>query len=217
VYALAYHVLLLLAQNPVAIDKGEYDSGESRESQVSRHSSGIPASASGVKMANILLSFSRDDLHKNIASKSSSDIAMMDADNRMVSNADAEVSSVGAGPGGDGDGDGTGVGMGVDSLDLRQFHASSQFMKRKDALFCYKYLVVYVAALMSFAHGANDTANSTATFSAVYTIYQDGLTECDSDTAIWILVVAGACSSLGTIFLGYKVLSQLKNTLHSII
>jgi hypothetical protein len=102
VYALAYHVLLLLAQNPAAIDRGEDDSGESRESQVSRHSSGIPASASGVKMANILLSFSRDDLHKNIASKSSSDIAMMDADNRMVSNTDAEVFSLGAGPGGDG-------------------------------------------------------------------------------------------------------------------
>ena len=151
--------------------------------------SGISTSSTGVKMANILLSFSKnkETLGSEIVSQKSDGVAMID------------IKGTG------GDASGAGLGAGADDPALRAFHANSPFMKRNDAMFCFKYLVVYIAALMSFAHGANDTANSTATFNAVYTVYQRGITECDSGTAIWILVVAGSCSSLGTIFLGYKV------------
>lgn len=155
------------------------------------NSGGIPASASAVKMANILItSFTSKDLHKDVSVKQSSDVAMV-----PVGDEDGSVA-----------GGAAGRGAGTNDPDLKEFHASSQFMKRNDALFCFKYLVVYIAALMSFAHGANDTANSTATFSAVYTAYKDGLSNCDAGTEIWILVVAGASSSLGTILLGYKVI-----------
>ena len=41
-----------------------------------------------------------------------------------------------------------------------------------------RYLVVFTAALESFAHGANDTANATAAFSAVYGVSKDGLYRC---------------------------------------
>jgi sodium-dependent phosphate transporter len=197
----------LPSQNPEEMDRGDTDkdtdqNGEetadggelvSQSSQLSHHnSSGIPASASGVKMANILLSFSSSKGDILVPTATSGDIA-------MTEKASASAAPAASGP------QPSGEGAGADSEELKQFHASSQFMKKNDALFCFKYLVVYIAALMSFAHGANDTANSTATFSAVYTVYQDGLTQCDSGTEIWILVVAGACSSLGTILLGYKV------------
>lgn len=51
---------------------------------------------------------------------------------------------------------------------------------RKKALQCFQYLLLFTAALESFAHGANDTANSTGPFSAVLAIYQTGLDTCDS-------------------------------------
>ena len=37
-------------------------------------------------------------------------------------------------------------------------------MKINEVNFCFQYLLLSVAALESFAHGANDTANSTAAF-----------------------------------------------------
>ena len=51
---------------------------------------------------------------------------------------------------------------------------------RKKALQCFQYLLLFTAALESFAHGANDTANSTGPFSAVLAIYRTGLDTCDS-------------------------------------
>jgi phosphate/sulfate permease len=151
-------------------------------SALSREGSGIPASASGVTMANVIISgFSkgskdlRDDLPPEIS------MEMVDMDNNPVPSSESNA-------------------------ELREYHKNLTYVKRIDALFCFKYLVVYIAALMSFAHGANDTANSTATFSAVYTVYEDGLSQCDAGTEIWIMVIAGSCSSLGTILLGYKVL-----------
>jgi|TARA_B100001142_G_scaffold300372_1_gene325049 phosphate/sulfate permease len=36
-----------------------------------------------------------------------------------------------------------------------------------DATFMFRYLLVYTAALESFAHGANDTANATGPFRRV--------------------------------------------------
>ena len=40
---------------------------------------------------------------------------------------------------------------------------------REDAIYMFRYALVFTAVLESFAHGANDTANSTAAFTAVYT------------------------------------------------
>ena len=48
------------------------------------------------------------------------------------------------------------------------------------AIFTFRYPLVFVAFLKSFAHGANDTANATAAFQAIYNAYTDGLYACAS-------------------------------------
>ena len=152
---------------------------------VSRDGEGIRPSASGVVLAEVIissLSKGSRDLRDSLPPLRSTELVAVGEDGRPVTVANGESEE-----------------------ELKKYHASLYYVKQIDALFCFKYLVVYIAALMSFAHGANDTANSTATFSAVYTVYQDGLTQCDSGTEIWIMVIAGSCSSLGTILLGYKV------------
>jgi sodium-dependent phosphate transporter len=43
------------------------------------------------------------------------------------------------------------------------------------AIFVFRYLLVFVATLESFAHGANDTANATSAFAAVWNAFDVGL------------------------------------------
>jgi len=80
----------------------------------------------------------------------------------------------------------------------------------EDAVHVFRYVVVFVAFLESFAHGANDTANSTSAFSAVYTAFSSDMAECDSTaTPWWIMSVAGAFVALGVVTLGYRVIQTL--------
>ncbi|EOD39703.1 putative inorganic phosphate transporter [Emiliania huxleyi CCMP1516] len=85
---------------------------------------------------------------------------------------------------------------------------------QEDALNVFKYVLVFVACLESFAHGANDTANSTGAFSAVYLSYSDGLYACgDAETPWWIMSIAGAFVALGIITLGYRVIQTIGSDL----
>ena len=90
-------------------------------------------------------------------------------------------------------------------------HISEEFtIGQQDAIFYFKYMLVFVAALESFAHGANDTANATGAFSAVYLTYTQGLTDCsDAGTPVWVMVVAGACVFLGVVTLGWRVIMTI--------
>ena len=65
--------------------------------------------------------------------------------------------------------------------------------------YVFRALLVYVAALESFAHGANDTANSTGPFSAIWETYSTGLGGgCSSgDTPVWVMMIAGGGVALG--------------------
>ncbi|GAB5360293.1 hypothetical protein AAMO2058_000615300 [Amorphochlora amoebiformis] len=77
----------------------------------------------------------------------------------------------------------------------------------KDATYVFKYLIVFNAALESFAHGSNDTGNSTAPFSAVLQTHEEGIHECSkARTPEWVLLVAGVCVALGVNTLGYRVM-----------
>mmetsp|Transcript_20021 Transcript_20021/g.46209 ORF Transcript_20021/g.46209 Transcript_20021/m.46209 type:complete len:547 (-) Transcript_20021:328-1968(-) len=79
-----------------------------------------------------------------------------------------------------------------------------------DAVYVFRYLVVFVAFLESFAHGANDTANSTAAFAAVYAAYSVPLEDCgSSETPFWIMSIAGAFVALGVVTLGHRVIKTL--------
>jgi len=81
-----------------------------------------------------------------------------------------------------------------------------------DALFCFRVLLVFNAALKSFAHGANDTANATGPFSAVLEIHDHGLDICSDDSRrspIWIMVMAGVFVALGITTFGHKVITTV--------
>jgi solute carrier family 20 (sodium-dependent phosphate transporter) len=80
----------------------------------------------------------------------------------------------------------------------------------QDALFCFKILLLCNAALESFAHGANDTANCTGPFRAVYQVYQHGLDSChDAKSGQWIMALAGIFVALGVITFGKHVIETI--------
>jgi sodium-dependent phosphate transporter len=73
----------------------------------------------------------------------------------------------------------------------------------------FKYLQVFTACLLSFAHGANDVANAIAPLSAVYLIYQTGEVESRSPVATWMLALGGAGIVVGLATYGYKLIVAL--------
>jgi phosphate/sulfate permease len=67
----------------------------------------------------------------------------------------------------------------------------------------FRKLLVVMAAMASFVHGANDTANATGAFSAVYDSYTDGLYSCgSSESSTWIMIMAGLFVALGVVTMG---------------
>ena len=81
---------------------------------------------------------------------------------------------------------------------------------RRDAIYCFRYLLVFTAALESFAHGSNDTANATAAFSATYSAWSGGLGACEQKlTPAWIMGLGGAFVLLGIYCLGYRVIETV--------
>jgi sodium-dependent phosphate transporter len=88
---------------------------------------------------------------------------------------------------------------------------------RKDAIYMFRYLLVFNAALESFAHGANDTANSTTAFSASIDLYQNGLNNCGAPTSSWwIMALAGGFVALGINVLGWRVIETVGKNLTAI-
>jgi len=73
----------------------------------------------------------------------------------------------------------------------------------------FKYLQVFTACLLSFAHGANDVANAIAPLSAVFLIYQTGEVESKSPVATWMLALGGAGIVVGLATYGYKLIVAL--------
>eukprot|EP00656_Telonema_subtile_P018529 TRINITY_DN2002_c0_g1_i7.p3 TRINITY_DN2002_c0_g1~~TRINITY_DN2002_c0_g1_i7.p3 ORF type:complete len:227 (+),score=43.95 TRINITY_DN2002_c0_g1_i7:1174-1854(+) len=74
----------------------------------------------------------------------------------------------------------------------------------EDASAVFRYLVLFQAMLASFAHGANDTANATGPFVAIWQVHEH-LREAEHSCAgggssFWIMAVAG-----GFVFLGINV------------
>ena len=81
----------------------------------------------------------------------------------------------------------------------------------------FAFALVFVATLESFAHGANDTANATGPFSAVYQTYVGGRGTCDSSAVpMWILAAAGFFVFLGVVTFGRRVIETVGNNLTAI-
>jgi solute carrier family 20 (sodium-dependent phosphate transporter) len=73
------------------------------------------------------------------------------------------------------------------------------------------YAQVVSAMMMSIAHGSNDVANAVAPWVAAYQTYQSGEVTEDSDTPVWILVVAGFLLGAGFWFMGFHIVRSLGN------
>ena len=75
-----------------------------------------------------------------------------------------------------------------------------------------RYLQILTACCDSFAHGANDVANSIGPFAAIYTIYKSGEVAKKSDMgndAYWILSLGAVGIVVGLATYGYKILEAL--------
>eukprot|EP00965_Chrysotila_dentata_P256660 6212620-Pleurochrysis_carterae.AAC.3 len=77
----------------------------------------------------------------------------------------------------------------------------------------FRYVQVFTAICVSFAHGANDTANAMGPFMAIYVIYTTGKVSKKSDVgddAYWILAIGGAGIDNQSRQMGNSVLGKNK-------
>lgn len=74
----------------------------------------------------------------------------------------------------------------------------------------YRYLQVFSAAAMAFAHGSNDVANAMGPLSAIYTTWDTGAVPGKKmGVPDWILALGGAGLTLGLATFGYKIMRVL--------
>lgn len=96
------------------------------------------------------------------------------------------------------------------SVALANTHAKAKrYDNRVEHLWTYAQVVS--AMMMSIAHGSNDVANAVGPWVAAYGVWRSGEVNEDSDTPIWILVVAGILLGAGFWFFGYHIIRSLGN------
>lgn len=70
----------------------------------------------------------------------------------------------------------------------------------------FSYLQVFTAMCVSFAHGANDVANSIGPFAAIYTIWRMGSVHTDAHVPTWILAWGGFGIVIGLAIYGHTII-----------
>lgn len=73
----------------------------------------------------------------------------------------------------------------------------------------YKYLQVFSACCVSFAHGANDVANAIGPFSGIWYVYRTGKITSSVDAPKWIFILGGLGLVVGLMTYGYNIIMQL--------
>lgn len=73
----------------------------------------------------------------------------------------------------------------------------------------FSYLQVLTATLNSFAHGANDVANSIGPLASIIAIYNNNGVTDSAGVDTWVLVLGGAGIVVGLACLGYKVMAAI--------
>jgi sodium-dependent phosphate transporter len=91
---------------------------------------------------------------------------------------------------------------------IKQIHEGAQVFDVKTE-FSFKYLQVITACANSFAHGANDVANSIGSFAAIYGVWQCTCAESKVQVPIWMFVIGGIGIVLGLATYGYKIMRAL--------
>lgn len=98
-----------------------------------------------------------------------------------------------------------------DDASVRSIHENAEVFDPKTE-HSMRYLQILTACCDSFAHGANDVANSIGPFAALYTIYKLGEVKKNADMgndAYWILSLGAAGIVAGLALYGYKILYAL--------
>jgi len=74
---------------------------------------------------------------------------------------------------------------------------------------CFKFLQVFTAICMSFAHGANDVSNAIGPFAAIYNIHATGAVASSNDVPLWMLGIGGAGLVFGLTIHGLRIMRVL--------
>eukprot|EP00889_Picochlorum_renovo_P002545 jgi/Picre1/29575/NNA_004961.t1 len=91
---------------------------------------------------------------------------------------------------------------------IKEIHEGAQVFDVKTE-FSFKYLQVITACANSFAHGANDVANSIGSFAAIYSIWQCECADSKAQVPIWMFVIGGIGIVVGLATYGYKIMRAL--------
>jgi len=82
--------------------------------------------------------------------------------------------------------------------------------EQTDAIYVFRWLLVFNALLESYGHGANDTANATGPFTSVYHTYYNGIHDCNfKSTPPWVMGIAGLFVWLGIATYGVNVIRTI--------
>lgn len=112
----------------------------------------------------------------------------------------------------------TGQEMAKESLkeqNVRDVHDNAEVFDEKTERM-YTYLQIVTAIFDSFAHGANDVANSIAPFAGCYAVYQTGGIPSKSNVPVWILAMGGGGIVIGLTLYGYRIIQALGMSLTKI-
>ena len=99
--------------------------------------------------------------------------------------------------------------------EIETLHQNSEVFDPKSEKLC-TWLQLITASLSSFAHGANDVANSIAPFATVYTIYITGEVSKKNEIPLWILAMGGIGIIIGLGTWGYKIIERIGKELTKI-
>lgn len=73
----------------------------------------------------------------------------------------------------------------------------------------FKFLQIFTAGYVAFAHGANDVANSIGPLAGIWSIYKSGIVGLQAEVPYWILLLGGTGIIIGLAVLGYKVIETI--------
>ncbi|KAG7668922.1 hypothetical protein Ndes2437B_g06656 [Nannochloris sp. 'desiccata'] len=96
----------------------------------------------------------------------------------------------------------------ADDAKIMAMHNDAEMFDRKTE-YSFKYLQVLTACANSFAHGANDVANSIGSMAAIYAIWQCACANSKATVPIWMFVLGGVGLIIGLATYGYKIIRAL--------
>ncbi|GIL62137.1 hypothetical protein Vafri_16409 [Volvox africanus] len=92
--------------------------------------------------------------------------------------------------------------------DVHDMHAAAEIFNPETEQ-VYKYLQVFSACAVSFAHGANDVANAVGPFSGIWLVYRKWSVSSSGDTPYWVLALGGGGIVVGLATYGYNIMATL--------